>query len=246
MPALIHQGKGEKIRVAEPLRDLGRGGGGGVSGGRIARHGLLEVGRHQHVALLDAVRLLMLEHTLSAREPPCRARRVAVEQKVDAEPERASHGRERLPAVEVGAVSAFERALLLLIAADHVGGGREQLQVLGGERGSAIGASQRPVRVRPGALLEERATALEIIGHQVHHCRGSLVISGRLASPALLRTVSDRERLRDPQDSRCVPADARRAALHGPTFGRTDARLIRDEKEGTTMPELLITDGGEV
>ena len=160
--ALLHQGDREQIRIAETRGDLGRRGGGGAGGLQIARRPVLEIGCEQQIALLDTVAPLF-EQPLGAREPARGARDLPAEHEVHADPEGAADSRQILSAIEVALMRTLQRAQLLLVAAQHVRDGREQLQVPRCERRLPIGTPQRLVGLYPRTLGVRAPAACELI-----------------------------------------------------------------------------------
>ena len=94
----------------------------------------------EQVAPLDALTLVALEQPLGASEPAARAAHLATPGERDARPRtRTASAASSRPAVEVGPVGALEEAEVVVLAADHVRGGGEQLEVVRPERLRPIG-----------------------------------------------------------------------------------------------------------
>ena len=163
VPALIHQRDREQVGIAEAGGDLGRSSGSGTCGLPISRSPVLEISRDQCIALLDAVALLTFEQPLGAREPARGARDLPAQHEVRAEPEGAADRRQILVAVEVALMRALQRAQLLFVAAEHVGDGCQQLQVLRAERLPPVGTRQRLVGLGPSMHCVRVPAACELI-----------------------------------------------------------------------------------
>ena len=111
----------------------------------------------------------MLEHPLGAREPSRGARDLPAQHEVHADPEGAADRRQILAAVEVALMRTLQRAQLLLVAAQHVGDRREQLQVLRRQRRLAIGTRQRLVGLDPRTLHVQLPAAFELAHEGIVH-----------------------------------------------------------------------------
>jgi hypothetical protein len=134
--------------------------------------------RHEGVAPLDAVALLALQQPVGAAEPAGRRPDLPLEGEVDAEPDRASGRPRGVLAVEVRLMGALERPQGLVVEADHVRRGRQQLQIIGAERSRLVSLAQRGVRVGPVSRLICPAPPLQSTGrmHGGWH-RGRLSVS---------------------------------------------------------------------
>ena len=156
----------EQVRVAEPLADLG--GLGGCRGRRceVTRRLVLEHDGHQEVATLRALATVVLEQPLSTAEPAARAAHLSSERQVDTDPDRTSRSTLGLLRVDVELMSPLQVAHPLVVAAEHVGRRRQELEVLRGEWSRFVGARERLVGLQPRprckgpAALVERARVL--------------------------------------------------------------------------------------
>lgn len=165
--ALLVSGESEEIPVSEALADRGR-----LTRelGRplpLAARLVLEDPRQQQVAALDAVLAGPVEQATGAGEPAAGRPRVAATRQVDPDPEGAATGRDDLFALDPGPVGALQHLQVLGLAAGHVGGGGEQLQVLArkafllrGPREVLVGAGPGPLREALAAFAQSGAQAL--------------------------------------------------------------------------------------
>ncbi len=104
------QREGEQVAIAELLADLGRLSGDCRRSGEVSRALPLERRGQQHVAALYRVAFLALEEALRAPEPATGRPHLAAQREVHPDPERAAHGAQRLPGLEVRVVRALEDA----------------------------------------------------------------------------------------------------------------------------------------
>ncbi len=176
---LVLGGEGDEVVVAEPLADPHRLGGTVVSCLVVAARSVREHPRNQQIAALDVVAAGALQEPLGPREPPVGRRRLAVQHPVEAEPEGRSRSAPGVVPLDVGPVRPLQRTDVLLVVAEHVGRGREQLEIARGQRVGLIGGGERLVGVPPGPSLDGLAALLEIHSHPGHfpvvcnrHARG--------------------------------------------------------------------------
>jgi hypothetical protein len=125
--------------IAEALSDLGGLRCSGVRALEIPAEHVLQHSRYQQIAALDRVTLLAFEQPSRAREPSQGGARLSPERQVVADPERAAHGPRRLAGVQVGVMCPLEAAHIVVVAPEHVGGPRQQLEVLRLQRRRLIG-----------------------------------------------------------------------------------------------------------
>jgi hypothetical protein len=92
---------------------------------------VLEHPRYQQVALLDALATLALDETSGPTQPSTRAPHLAPLGEVHADPECAAGCLQRLAGIQVRLVRVPERAEVVVLATDHVGGRCEQLEIVG-------------------------------------------------------------------------------------------------------------------
>jgi hypothetical protein len=123
--------------------------GGGPSGLVVAGGHLLQPDGDQQVSALDAVPLLALEQPLRATEPAACAGHLASEEQVVADPERTPRGARGIAGVRVQVMRALQAAQVVVVAAQHVGRSREQLQVLRAQRCRVVGARETLEGVEP-------------------------------------------------------------------------------------------------
>ena len=172
-PSILHQHvalsvdrEREEVAVAEALADANRFACGCGCGCEVPGRLVLEHRRQEQVAALGAV-AFVLEKPLCAAQPArCRAD-LATGREVQADPHRTSDAAQRLPALEVERMRPLEPRDRLVVAAEHEGGGREQLEVLRGKRCDLVRSRQRLVRLEPRPL-GVGLTASPECGHFLH------------------------------------------------------------------------------
>lgn len=130
-----------------------------VAGDRVTHQG-----RDQEVAALGAVPVLALEQTFSATEPAGRRPHIPAEHQVVTDPVRAAHGPRDIPGVEVGMMRTLESAHVLVVAPQHVGRRREQLELLRAHGRCLVGSRQGLEGIRPGSLCEGLTTPRDELG----------------------------------------------------------------------------------
>ncbi len=150
---LLHD-EGDEVGVAEAPADLGRLAAGRVGGGGVAAGDLLQQHGDQQVAALDAVAPFALQHPTRATEPAGRVARLAAQQEAEPDPERAARGPPRLVGVEMPPVRLLQAPEELVAAPEHVGSGRERLEVGRVQGRGPLRARQRVVRVAPASVAE--------------------------------------------------------------------------------------------
>ena len=99
--------------------------------------------------MLDPLAVLSVEQPLRPCQPAAGTTNLAPAGEVGADPERAAHGGQRLAGVQVGAVRPLQEPEVVVLPAEHVGAGGQQLQVLGAEGIRAVCGRQRVVGVGP-------------------------------------------------------------------------------------------------
>jgi hypothetical protein len=87
-----------------------------------------------------------------------------VEQEAVTDPEAAPHRARHVALVEVGLVGAFESRDVLVVTAEHVGGPREALEVLGAQRLFSIRAVQGVEGAFPRLFAMSATAELEVGG----------------------------------------------------------------------------------
>ena len=140
--ALIVPSEPDQVQIAEAFADLGGLGRSRVPGLPVTPGHLLQPGRDQEITTLDAVLLRLVQQALRASEPATRPSRLASEQHVVADPERAAHSTRRIAGIEVRVMRPLQAAHVIVVAAEQVRRPCEQLQVLRPQRRRLIGARQ--------------------------------------------------------------------------------------------------------
>ena len=126
---LVHP-DGDEIPIREVRPDLGYLRRGFVRGRMVASDRVTHQDRDQQVASLGAVALLALEQALPAPEPSGRRAHLPAEHQVVSDPVRAVHGLRGVAGVEVDLMRPLESADVFVVAPNHVGRRREQLELL--------------------------------------------------------------------------------------------------------------------
>jgi hypothetical protein len=139
----------EEVGVAEALRQLGRPGPHRRPRLELAGVLVLEHQGQQQVALLDAVPRLALDQPLGACEPAAGSACLPCEEELNPDPEGTARRAQGLTRFHVALVGPLEHGDRLLVAAQHVGRGRQQLEVLRPERLRAVSVRQRFVGAHP-------------------------------------------------------------------------------------------------
>ena len=124
----------EQVRIAKALPDrrrLARGSRGRLP---VAARLLFDDCGHEQIAVLDAITLLPVEQPLGAPEPAAGAAHLPTPGEADADPERAPKRCQLLIVRQVSSMGALEEPEVVLLAANHVRGGGEQLEVVRPER----------------------------------------------------------------------------------------------------------------
>jgi hypothetical protein len=120
----------DEVRVPEALPDPRRLRRGRDRAVEVALRLALEHRRDQEIPLLDAVAPLALDQPPGPAEPAAGARHLSLLHEVDADPEGATRGPQRLAAVQVGLMCVFESFVELVLPAEHVGGSCQPLEVV--------------------------------------------------------------------------------------------------------------------
>ena len=159
-----------ELRVPEALADPGRLIEGGVEGCVVTREHAPDRLEQEQVSPLHAVVSAIVQQPLATGEPPAALGRLALDQRGEAEPERA-------PRRPRGRASAQKRVMrarpdigALRVPADQVSCDREPLEVFGVEARLAIRSRELLVRIPPGLSLE-RCPALFERGGRGHGTR---------------------------------------------------------------------------
>ena len=158
--ALLVRCEREQVGVAEALAERGgltRGGGRGLE---VAARLILEDQWQQQIALLDVISLFAVEDAPGAAEPAPGATHLSAGGERHPDPEGVAHGGKCLAGVQPCAACSLQRVQVVLLTAEHVGRGGEQLEVLRAEAGLRVGCGERLARRRPGARRVRAATPL--------------------------------------------------------------------------------------
>src|SRR6059058_1216378 len=161
--ALDVNGERKQVGIGEALADFGCRGGRGGCALPVAFRLVLEDDRHQHVPLLDALNLLPLEQPLCPAEPAGGRPHLSPQRELRADPKRATHCTPCLPGFGIGLAGPLQEPHPFVLAAEHVGGRCEQLEISGPQRRSLVGARQRLVRRRPGRARVRLAAPFELV-----------------------------------------------------------------------------------
>ena len=121
---------GLQVLVPVPLGYLGGPRGGRMDSLEVAEVLLVHHHPNEQIAVLDAVGILAGQQALRAAEPPRGAARVPAERETQPRPEGAAHGAQRPAGVEMDVVGALERANVVVVAAQHVGGDGQLLEIV--------------------------------------------------------------------------------------------------------------------
>ena len=165
--SLVHQGEGEKIRVAEALGDLGRLARGRMRGFEITGLLVLEGADQDQVAALDGITSGALHESLRAADPARGGADLPAQGEGETEPESAPSCPQRLPVVDMPLVRALERSQIPVVAAEQ---DRRS-------RAVEVVRSERPLRVGPFQLLVCFAQAR----HSYEACPLSALVAGLAA-----------------------------------------------------------------
>ena len=157
--ALLLARERDQVGIAEALADRGGRGRGGARGVGVAGGDVAQQRRDQQVAPLDAVLPRALERALRRARTIRPPAGLAAQQEAQADPERAAHRGQRRAGLLVEPVRALEVAPVLVLAAEHVGGGGARLEVARPERGDG---GQRVVALQPRSARAGVATTLEL------------------------------------------------------------------------------------
>jgi len=168
-----------ELRVPEALADPGRLIEGGVEGCVVTREHAPDRLEQDQVPPLHAIVSAIVQQPLATGEPPAALGRLALDQRGEAEPERA-------PRRPRGRASAQKHVMrprpdvgALRVPADQVGGDREPLEVLGLERRLAIRGRQLRIGIAPGLPRKQRPPPIDRIhhGHGTRHRKTWLRVS---------------------------------------------------------------------
>jgi hypothetical protein len=113
--------------------------------------------------MLDAI--ARLDQSICARKPSGRRTNLAMQERIECQPEPAARCSRVITRRQVSAVATFEDGLKFCIAARHIRRGPERLEVVPTEGLRLICAYKGSVSVTPPALLEEMARFGKHIAH---------------------------------------------------------------------------------
>jgi hypothetical protein len=114
--------------------------------------------RNQQVPPLGAVSFLVVEQALPATEPSGRGAHLPAQHQVVSDPVHAVHGPRGVAGIEVGVMRTFESADVFVVAPQHVGRRREQLELLRPQGRCVVGSRQGLEGIRPGSPREGLTT----------------------------------------------------------------------------------------
>jgi hypothetical protein len=182
-PALDLQPQRDQVGVAGvpadrggPRRQLPRG-------RVVARHDVLDRDREQQVAALGAVRRLVLQEPVGPGQPTAGLRQLPRAAQVECQPERAPGRPPGLAGLGMQLLGALQRPQAIVHAAEKVGRGRQQLQILRRQRGGLVGQREHGIRIGPreprGGLAASRQ--LTVPAHRVRLPLGLVLHLGSVA-----------------------------------------------------------------
>jgi len=128
----------------------------------LAPRRVLQEHGDEEVSALGTVALVRLEQPVAAGEPAERRPELAPEQHAVTHPEGAANGGPDLARGQMSAVCPLEPGDVVRVQAKHVGGSREQLEVVGRERQVLVGRSESLVGVAPRPARVGGAGPLEL------------------------------------------------------------------------------------
>ena len=125
---MLVQCERDEVCLSEALADPGHLDGGRIRGVQVTRllphhHG------HEQVARLGAVAPLLVDQALRAAQPAGRAALLSADQQRRTQPDRAAGGTQRVAVAAEGLVRALEQGQVLVVATEHRGRRRQQLEV---------------------------------------------------------------------------------------------------------------------
>jgi hypothetical protein len=150
-----------ELRIAEALADPRRLVVGGVEGRIVTRPHAPERLEHEQVPALHAVVPAIVQQPLAPGQPAAALRRLALDQRGEAEPERAPRRPRGCAASQERVVRPRPGVGALGVAADQVRGDRKALEVFGLEGRLAIPGRELLVRIPPGLPLERCPALIE-------------------------------------------------------------------------------------
>ena len=150
-PPVVHQDvalsehrEREEILVCEPLADLGSSRRSRGRAVEVALRLVLEDDGHEHVALLRALPFAF-EQPARAAEPAGSRSHLPAKEEMHPDPEGTAGGEPLLIRLRTEMARTLHQLQPLVLPSQHVGGGREQLEVGRGQRLELVGARQRLV-----------------------------------------------------------------------------------------------------
>jgi hypothetical protein len=155
-PAQPHQGAAQDVQrerdqvgVASVPADPGCPRRHLLRGRVVARHDVLDRDREQQVAALGAVRRLVLQEPVGAGEPAAGLRQLSPAAQMERQPERAAGGPPGIAGLGMQLLGPLQRPQAVRHAAEEVGRGPQQLQILRRQRGRLVGQRERGIRIGP-------------------------------------------------------------------------------------------------
>ena len=158
---------GDQVTLAEASAEAGRLVGDRASPLQLARPEMLLREGQEQIPRLRSLSSLLVEQSLTPREPSGGGTGLAAHEEVEADPERAAGGARPVARVPVRPVSALERAVELRLASDQVRRGRQPLEVRRAQGALAIGQGQELVGVLPRAAGVRSPAAIQVLPRHV-------------------------------------------------------------------------------
>ena len=116
---------------------------------------------------------------MRSSQPSARSRHLPALREMGSDPERAAHRAPGLVYLEVGGVRSLEQREVVVLAAEHVGRGGEELQVIPAQWLHAVGRRQPLVSLRP-LLIGVGVTPARELGDEFRH--GFIIAARRRSS----------------------------------------------------------------
>ena len=131
-------------------------------------HGGLDGPRHQQVSRLDVVAVVAAQEAIGPAQPSARRLPLPAQCEVDGRPEGGADRRQQLPVVEVPAMGPLQRLHLVGVATQHVGGRREEHEVVGPQAAVGVGVGEQPMGVDPVQVAGGLSAAPNQVQRVVH------------------------------------------------------------------------------
>jgi hypothetical protein len=147
---------------------------------------VLEHEWEEQVTVLGAI-VLVLQDPLCTTEPARGRADLATACEIQADPDCAVRGSLSLSGLKVALVGTFEPGDRVVVATEHEGADREQLEVFRSEAFPLVHDRQRIMRLEPGPLRVGVAASLELldpIPHAAAHCPMNDIAGQRTVAPS--------------------------------------------------------------